>query len=165
MTYIGRTRLRRISISGGIGLPVYLSRMAPPDKYNINRLPLYKLARVGEKTRFVITRFLLMGTLECKDKGKFFFKMRADFGENPPSSAKIMVKETQHSVTLVRNGAPVQTAGLPFGIPPGKDKVVFQITAWGSDETPETFYAALRNAKPETIDDDEPPTPHGLPVP
>lgn len=150
MSAIGQVGLKRVGIKDkGVGLPIYLNRMAPREKYE-NRLPLYKLCKQGEKTRFVITRFFLTVIIECNTPGKFVLKVRANFGENPPRSAEIRVDKTDNFVTLVNNNMPLQVAGLPFEVPPEKDRVVFLITTKGSNDVSQNFYAILRNIKTDS---------------
>ncbi len=164
MGEIGKLDLKKIGVRDyGCGIPVFLSRMVPDQKYKMDRIPLYKL---DKNNRPIRTIFFLEGTLTCKGPGKFYFELRPKFGKDFPSNADIKVYGSEISpVRLIRNGVPVQVAGLPFEAPPEIDKVTFLVTTDGSNDAPKVLFAILRNIPPESSNDDNPTIPTGLPVP
>jgi len=164
MSEIGKLGLKKVSVrDDGYGVPVFLSRMVSGQKYKIDRFPLYKL---NEDNRPIRTNLFLEGTLTCKDPGKFYLELRAKFGKFPPLNADIKVYGSEISpVRLIRNGIPVQVAGLPFEAPSEKDKVTFIISTDGTNDAPKVLFAVLRNIPAESSNDDNPTIPTGLPVP
>jgi len=161
---LGGVRLKQRPVrSDEPGISLLLSNLRPGNRLYIQCLPLQRL---DKDLRLVRTEYFLKGELECKDEGRFFFRVRANFGKKKFEDAILSVKGSgDATASLIWKGRVCQVTGLPINVPAEKEKVVLEVFTVEANGDQNKFFAVLRNTPPKIEgEDNEPTIPFGFPV-